>query len=97
MVAELVWEAAASPGPLSQSGGHGGTGKVTGTSHLQHQHINQLFSQQEDETNPLIDLAISPDPELLSVATKFVAEIIEKAKAEAAIRLKRKKLVSRNF
>ena len=30
MVAELVWEAAASPAPFSQSGGHGGAGKVTG-------------------------------------------------------------------
>ena len=29
MVAELVWEAAASPAPFSQSGGHGGAGKVT--------------------------------------------------------------------
>ena len=100
MVAELLQEAAASPAaPLSQSGGHGGPGKVTeglqGTEH--HQHFTQLFSQQEDETNPLIDQALSSDPELLSAATKFVAEIIEKAKAEAAIRLKRKKLVSRNF
>ena len=79
----------------SQSGGHGESGKVNHTGH-QHQ-PNLASSQEEDETNPLIDQSISADPELLAAATKFVAEIIEKAKAEAAIRLKRKKLVSRNF
>ena len=80
----------------SQSGGHGESGKVNHTA-LQHQ-PNLASSQEEDETKPLIDQTISPDPELLAAATKFVAEIIEKAKAEAAIRLKRKKLVSRrNF
>ena len=79
----------------SQSGGHGESGKVNHTAH--HHPPNLAPSQEEDETTPLIAQTISADPELLAAATKFVAEIIEKAKAEAAIRLKRKKLVSRNF
>ena len=47
----------------------------------------------QGERVPLINSKTSHDPQLLSVASKFVAEIIEKAKTEAAIRLKKKKQV----
>ena len=96
MLAVVEWEAVAglvSPPPLSQEDMASQVRSSTNTT----THYSQFSSHQEDETSPLIAGAISPDPELLAVATKFVAEIIEKAKAEAAIRLKRKKLVSRNF
>ena len=36
----------------------------------------------------------APDPELVKTATKFVQEIIEKAKAEAALKIKQDKAVS---
>jgi hypothetical protein len=38
----------------------------------------------------------APDPELMDTATKFVQEIIEKAKVEAAIKIKEEKIVSNN-
>ena len=38
----------------------------------------------------------APDPELMDTATKFVQEIIEKAKVEAAIQIKEEKIVSNN-
>ena len=36
------------------------------------------------------------DPELVAAATKFVEEIIEKAKVEAAMKVKYEKMVSRH-